>query len=199
MDIETQEWHTVDYIVVLTKYRIYVLYNSATSHRIAGTDVMSVKYQETIEYILVNCEVKPFFCGCLSFSMETSRVNGITENGYPGSVSESPPTGKKKKLIELFRESFRDDHDISELNTSSNQGIANEKTVKPTTIQDILPQKSADGTPYVSAANSQCSSERTSNGDNPILKEKPIRSVQRCLPSLVSCGSFSERKKMAMS
>ncbi|XP_039009975.1 uncharacterized protein At3g27210-like [Hibiscus syriacus] len=134
-----------------------------------------------------------------SFSMETSRVNGITENGYPGSVSESPPTGKKKKLIELFRESFRDDHDISELNTSSNQGIANEKTVKPTTIQDILPQKSADGTPYVSAANSQCSSERTSNGDNPILKEKPIRSVQRCLPSLVSCGSFSERKKMAMS
>ncbi|KAE8661629.1 ribulose-phosphate 3-epimerase [Hibiscus syriacus] len=133
-----------------------------------------------------------------SFSMETSQVNGATEDGYPGSVSETPPTGNKKKLVELFQESFRVDHDINELNTSNNQGISSEKKVKKT-IQDILPPKSAEGTPYVSGANTQCSSERTANGDNPIFKEKPLRSVQRCLPRLVSCNSFSERKKkMAM-
>ncbi|KAL4368645.1 hypothetical protein GQ457_05G019330 [Hibiscus cannabinus] len=128
-----------------------------------------------------------------SFSMGASRVTGVTGDASPGSVSETSPTGKKKKLVELFRESIREDHDTSELNTSSNRDT-NEKTVKPT-IQDILPPKSADSTPCVSGANSQCSSERTANGDNHIFKEKPFRSVQRCLPSLVSCGSFSERKK----
>ncbi|MBA0572101.1 hypothetical protein Golob_002462 [Gossypium lobatum] len=129
-----------------------------------------------------------------SFSLGTSQVNKVGDDGSPGSVSETSPSGKKKKLVELFQESIRDDHDTSESNTSSNQDTANEKIVKPT-IQDILPPKSADGTPYVSGANSCCSSERTVNGDNPIFKEKPLRSVQCCLPSLVSCSSFSERKK----
>ncbi|KAB2034450.1 hypothetical protein ES319_D04G086800v1 [Gossypium barbadense] len=129
-----------------------------------------------------------------SFSVGTSQVNKVGDDGSPGSVSETSPSGKKKKLVELFQESIRDDHNTSESNTSSNQDTANEKIVKPT-IQDILPPKSADGTPYVSGANSCCSSERTVNGDNPIFKEKPLRSVQCCLPSLVSCSSFSERKK----
>ena len=58
-----------------------------------------------------------------------------------------------------------------------------------------LPPKSGRGTPFLSGANSVCSSERTPNGD--VLKddEKPMRSVQCCLPSLVSCRSFSDRKK----
>ncbi|PPS03094.1 hypothetical protein GOBAR_AA17565 [Gossypium barbadense] len=122
------------------------------------------------------------------------KLTKSVDDGSPGSVSETSPSGKKKKLVELFQESIRDDHDTTEPNTSSNQDTATEKIVKPT-IQDILPPKSVDGTPYVSGANSCCSSERTVNGDNPIFKEKPLRSVQCCLPSLVSCSSFSERKK----
>ena len=127
--------------------------------------------------------------------MGTPRVNKVTEEGSPGSVSESSPTGKKKKLVELFQESIREDQDVTVLNTSTNQDITNGKMAVKPTIQDILPPKSTDGTPYVSGANSLCSSERTANGDNPMFKEKPFRSGQCCLPSLVSCSSFSERKK----
>ena len=128
------------------------------------------------------------------FSMVTPRVNNSTVERSPGSVSETTPTEKKKKLFELFRESIREDQDVNELNTSSNQDIAYGKIEVKPTIQDLLPSKS-DGTPYVSGANSLCNSERTANGDNPMFKEKPFRSVQCCLPSLDSCRSFSERKK----
>ncbi|EOY02761.1 hypothetical protein QUC31_018008 [Theobroma cacao] len=130
-----------------------------------------------------------------SFAMGTPQVKKGTEEGSPGSVSETSPTGKKKKLVELFRESIREDQDVNELNTPRNQDLANGKIEAKPTIQDLLPPKSADGTPYVSGANSLCTSERTANGDNPIFKEKPFKSVQCCLPSLVSCKSFSERKK----
>ncbi|XP_022741627.1 uncharacterized protein At3g27210-like [Durio zibethinus] len=128
------------------------------------------------------------------FSMGSPRVNKVSEEGSPGSVSEISP-GKKKKLAELFRESIREDQDVNELNTSSNQDNANGKMEVKSTIQDVLPPKSAEMPPYVSGANSLCSSERTANGDNLMFKEKPFRSVQCCLPSLVSCSSFSERKK----
>ncbi|XVF13927.1 hypothetical protein REPUB_Repub09cG0011900 [Reevesia pubescens] len=130
-----------------------------------------------------------------SFSVETPRANKATEEGSPGSVSETSPTGKRKKLVELFRESIREDQDVNELNTSSTQDITNGKMQVKTTIQDILPPKSTEGTPYVSGANSMCSSDRTANGDNPIFKEKPFSSSQRCLPSFVSCSRFSERRK----
>ncbi|XWS30494.1 hypothetical protein CRYUN_Cryun24cG0122400 [Craigia yunnanensis] len=130
-----------------------------------------------------------------SFFVVTPRVNNSTVEKSPGSVSETSPTGKKKKLVELFRESIREDQDVNELNASSNQDIAYGKIEVKPTIQDLLPSKSADGTSHVSGANSLCNSERTANGDNPMFKEKPFRSVQCCLPSLVSCSSFSERKK----
>ncbi|XVF57825.1 hypothetical protein PTKIN_Ptkin07bG0013700 [Pterospermum kingtungense] len=129
------------------------------------------------------------------FSAGTPRVNKATEEGSLGSASESSPTGKKKKLVELFRESSKEDQDVNELNVSSNQDINDGMTEVKPTIKDILPPKSTDGTPYVSGANSLCGSERSANGDNPLFKEKPLRSVHCCLPSLVSCSSFSERKK----
>ncbi|OMO85325.1 hypothetical protein CCACVL1_10269 [Corchorus capsularis] len=131
-----------------------------------------------------------------NFSMGTPRVvKAAAGEGSPGSASETSPTGKKKKLVELFRESIREDQDGDEQNASNNQDIANGKQEVKPTIQDILPPKSAEGTPYISGSNSRCSSERTANGDHSIFKEKPFRSVQCCLPSLVSCSSFSERKK----
>ncbi|XVF60049.1 hypothetical protein PTKIN_Ptkin08bG0011600 [Pterospermum kingtungense] len=112
-----------------------------------------------------------------SFSVMTPRVNNAA-----APFTETSPPGKKKMLLELFRESIRE-QDVNELNTPS--------------VQDLLHSKSADdGTPYVSGANSLCSSDRAANGDNnPMFKEKPYKSVHCCLPSLVSCRSFSVRKK----
>ncbi|KAG2714838.1 hypothetical protein I3843_03G050000 [Carya illinoinensis] len=125
-----------------------------------------------------------------NFSTGIPRVDKVhSENRIPGSPHEPSP---KKKLIELFRESIRQDQDVNNLNTSGNQNISDGKMeVKPTVLD--VPPKSAHGTPY--GTNSVCSSERTSNGDLLTEKEKPFRPVQCCLPSLISCRSFSERKK----
>ncbi|PPR92836.1 hypothetical protein GOBAR_AA27833 [Gossypium barbadense] len=129
-----------------------------------------------------------------SISIGVPKIHKAIDEGSPGSCSEASP-GKKKKLVELFRDSVKEDQDVNELNTSINQDTANGKLECKPTIQDILPPKSANGTPYVTQANSQCSSERTANGDNLMFKEKSVRSAQRCLPSLVLCSSSSERRK----
>ncbi|XP_038994339.1 uncharacterized protein At3g27210-like [Hibiscus syriacus] len=127
-----------------------------------------------------------------SFSVEAPRNYKTTEDGSLGSVSETSPGKEKKKLVELFHDSINEDQDVNVLNTSINQDTGNRKPEVKPTIQDILPPKSADGTPHVSRANSRCSSQRTE--DNLMFKEKPLSFTQNCLPSLVSCGSFSERK-----
>ncbi|KAA3459445.1 transmembrane protein [Gossypium australe] len=129
-----------------------------------------------------------------SISIGVPKIHKSIDEGSPSSCSEASP-GKKKKLVELFRDSVKEDQDVNELNTSINQDTANGKLECKPTIQDILPPKSANGTPYVSQANSRCSSERTANGDNLMFKEKSVRSAQRCLPSLVLCSSSSERRK----
>ncbi|XP_059452416.1 uncharacterized protein At3g27210-like [Corylus avellana] len=132
-----------------------------------------------------------------NLSVGTPRVNKTGfENKIPGSVPVTSPTDKKKKLAELFRESSRNDRDGEDLNISGNQNIANGNIQAQPTLQSVLdlPPKSAHGTPY--GTNSVCSSEWTANGDHPLTeKEKPFKSVQCCLPGLISCRSFSERKK----
>lgn len=116
------------------------------------------------------------------------------EGRPPGSIPEPSPAGKKKRLAELFQESSREDQDVNDVHTSGNQSITSGKMEVKPTILDVLP-KSGNGTPFVSGTNSVCSSERTANGDALIEREKSIKSVQCCLPSLISCRSFSERKK----
>lgn len=128
-----------------------------------------------------------------SISIGVPKIHKAIDQGSPGSSSETSP-GKKKKLVELFCDSAKEDQDVNELNTLINQDTANGKLEYKPTIQGILPPKSANGTPYVSRANSRCSSE-TANGDNLMFKEKSVKSAQRCLPSLVLCSSSSERKK----
>ncbi|KAK8473268.1 hypothetical protein PHAVU_001G095300 [Phaseolus vulgaris] len=113
-----------------------------------------------------------------------------TPSSEPGSVPEPSPTTQKKKLLELFRESVRENQSEDAENTFDNEM----KEVKATTVHDLLP-RSAHSTPYVSWGNSGCSSERTMNGDHVSLREKTVKSVQCCLPSLASCRSFSERKR----
>jgi len=126
-----------------------------------------------------------------NFSMGTPRVSKARfEDRIPVSLSQPPPTDKKKKLSELFQESIRHDQDVDNLNNNLNMANGN-MAVKPTVLD--LPPRSAHATPH--GTNSVCSSERTPNGDLYTEKEKPIRSVQCCLPSLISCRSFSDRKK----
>lgn len=114
-----------------------------------------------------------------------------SEDTIPGSASEPSPTEKRKKLLELFRESVREDKDDGVENTSGNE----KKEDKPI-MQDLL-SKSARSTPNIAGANSAFSSERTMNEDQACIKEKSVKSKQCCLPSLASCRSFSERRRKA--
>lgn len=131
-------------------------------------------------------------------SFGTPRVNKTPfENRSPASMTAPSPTEKKKKLLELFRDSVRDDHERDDNNNSSgilNMGNA-KKEEKP--IINVSLPKSSRSTPYnVSGTNSVCSSaERTSNADAVSFREKTVKSMQGCLPSLSSCRSFSERTR----
>ncbi|XP_059669987.1 uncharacterized protein At3g27210-like [Cornus florida] len=130
-----------------------------------------------------------------NFSTGTPLVNrALLQDRAPGSIPEPSPTEKKKKLSELFRDSFGGDQDVDSRHMLINQNEVNVKREGTVATLD-LSQKSANGTPYVSGSNSVCSSERTPNGDFRREKEKSIRSTQCCLPRLLSSSSFSERKK----
>ena len=126
-----------------------------------------------------------------SLSIGTPRINiARFEDRMPGSLPEPSP---KKKLAELFRESSRhENEDVDNLNTSGNQNMANGNMEAKPTVLDLTP-KSAHGTPY--GTNSVSSSEKTPNGGVFTEKEKSMRSVQCCLPSLISSASFSDRKR----
>lgn len=123
-----------------------------------------------------------------NFSSGTPRVNKpILVDQTTSPKPEPSPTDSKKKLSDLFKESLRSDPEVVDPSPFSNQNGSNGKTgTDPSTL----------GTPsYALATNSVCSSERTPNGDFKYRKEKPIRSAQCCLPSLLSSRSFNERKK----
>ncbi len=121
-----------------------------------------------------------------NFSTGTPRVNGLllVERTTPVSLSEPSPNTQKKRLSDLFKDSLRDNHDADDdddkQSTLSNQNEANGKL----------------GTPYTSKANSVSSDGRTpQNGDFKPVREKSMKSVQCCLPNMLSTRSYSERKK----
>lgn len=137
-----------------------------------------------------------------NFSAGIPQANKNPSEGRPpGSELEPSPTGKKR-LSELFKDRIREDRDVDDLQTSGSgdqniangKMVANGKTEVKQTILDVLP-KSANATPYLSGTNSVCSSERTANGDALNEKEKSFKSSPCCIPSLIFCRSFSERKK----
>lgn len=117
-------------------------------------------------------------------------------NSTPDSMPAPSPTEKKKRLLELFKESSRDEQEEEANNQLSGSNASANGTLEVKQAALDLPPKSARSTPFISGANSVCSSERTpNNGDVVYENHKPMRSAQCCLPSLVSCRSFSERKK----
>lgn len=127
-------------------------------------------------------------------SMGTPRVNKVPfEDRVPASIPTPSPTGRKKKLAELFEESMHDNNHVTDENTLGKLDTSNGK-MEVKAILD-LPSDSANGTPFASGPNSVCSGGITPNGDFKPEKEKPLRSKQCCLPSLRSNRSFNERKK----
>ncbi|CAL0323013.1 unnamed protein product [Lupinus luteus] len=111
------------------------------------------------------------------------------ENAVPCSVPELPPTEKKKSLLDLFRESLRENRGDDMENTKDNEKIEVKQF-----IDDILP-KSARCTRYISRANSARSSERAIDDDHVSIRRKSVKSAQRCFPSMALCRSISERRK----
>ncbi|GFY83168.1 hypothetical protein Acr_02g0014080 [Actinidia rufa] len=120
-----------------------------------------------------------------------NRAN-FDDKTTPGSKPEPSP---RKRLSELFRESLGGNQDFNNLIASDSQNGVNGKIEPKTTVLGLPPRP--DSTPFASGANSMCSSERTPNGNYGPAKEKPIEPVQCCLPRMLSCRSFSERKKMS--
>ncbi|KAJ4841335.1 hypothetical protein Tsubulata_050932 [Turnera subulata] len=130
-----------------------------------------------------------------SFSAGNPQVRNSVEGRPPKPMPEPSPTGKKR-LSDLFKDSIREGPGGNDMEAADNKQhvAANGKTEAKPTILDYLPA-SANGTPYISGTNSVCSSERTANGDALIEREKSMKSAQCCLPSMISCRSFSDRKK----
>ncbi|KAF3435217.1 hypothetical protein FNV43_RR22304 [Rhamnella rubrinervis] len=123
-----------------------------------------------------------------------SAVNEtLVQDRFSGSDPGPSPSTKKKRLVDLFRESFGNDREFDNRMTVS-EVLANGKNEGKQTRLD-LPTRPVQGPPYASGTNSVCSSERTTNEDALTEREKPLRSVQCCLSSLVSCGNSIERKK----
>lgn len=105
----------------------------------------------------------------------------LSEDKNHGSVpGMSFPAEKKKKLIDLFRESFK------------GKDAVRDELVD---ARDIVNGKSEEKQKDVeSEASNVCSNERTTNGDMLSEKDRTIRSAH-CFPSLISCSNFVERKK----
>ncbi|KAF6161437.1 hypothetical protein GIB67_009316 [Kingdonia uniflora] len=128
---------------------------------------------------------KPFTERAPNLNQDPTPVNERTEpshstDGTPKSQSESP-TDKKKKLFQLFEDNVGGEEDFKDLQT------------KASTVHN-LPPKSANGSPYLSGANSIGSSERTPNKGTKPDKQRLSRSVQCCLPSLIPSRNSTERK-----
>lgn len=110
-----------------------------------------------------------------SFSVRTPGANGqlFADKAFKNnSMPEPSPTDQKKKLSELFKDSFGSGRDEKEDVGGNWKGSEN-------------------ATPDVSDVNSG-SKERMANGDGKPAVDRSVKSAQCCLPRL---RSFSERKK----
>ncbi|KAF9607707.1 hypothetical protein IFM89_038247 [Coptis chinensis] len=111
---------------------------------------------------------------------------GTAENMKP----EFSPTGKKKKLSDLFRESFQVDEDSGDRNTDDGT-----LEVKPTKLG--IQSNASHESPYTSGANSDSNSKKTPSRDSISERVKSSRTGhQCCLPSLVPNRRSSEKKML---
>lgn len=185
---------TIGYCIIIRLYVMQVDEEGITHFRNFGYIVLPFLCSFSFNYFHYSPQ-PPSAVLSTSFYADFTPSRGTTpvhhtfgtpsRNRIHGSMAETSPE-KKKKLLELFRESVKDD-----------QGdVHGHKEVKPT-IQDVIMPKSAHCTPYLSEANSACSSERTMSmsEDRSSIREKSVKSLQWCIPSLSSCRSFRERRR----
>ncbi|KAI9076031.1 hypothetical protein K1719_041965 [Acacia pycnantha] len=141
------------------------------------------------DFYSVNGEFTPSRGNTPVHPFGTPKVNKSPfDNRIAGSTLGRPPSRKKKSLLELFRDSIGNDR-YPDVNHFANQNAGNGKQEASLSINNTVSKSS--GTYPVSI------SDRTPNGDAVSIKEKAVKSMQihGCLPSLVSCRSFRERKR----
>ncbi|XP_042477579.1 uncharacterized protein At3g27210-like [Macadamia integrifolia] len=123
-----------------------------------------------------------------SFRVTPQHNKSLSMDGVAGTGAELFPTGKKKKLADLFLESFRRDQDADNQTLAVYQSISNEKLDPKPINLDLPPSpKSTNGSPYMYGFNSICSNDKTPDQDFKSDREKSDRAAQWCLPSFV-CG-----------
>lgn len=112
------------------------------------------------------------------FTSTPQRITTFSKDETLGSIPKPTPAGGKKKLAELFDESFRGGQRVNGDNKFSTN-----------------PTNPARGISSASGANSVHSSKRTAGGGSTIVEEKHVTPFQDCLSSLVSCGGSSKRRR----
>ncbi|XP_056176261.1 uncharacterized protein At3g27210-like isoform X1 [Syzygium oleosum] len=112
------------------------------------------------------------------FTSTPQRITTFFKDETLGSIPKPIPADGKKKLAELFQESFQGGQRINGDNKFSNN-----------------PTNPARGISSASGANSVHSSKRTAGGSSTIVEEKHVTPFQGCLSSLVSCGGSSKRRR----
>nr|CAD1839076.1 unnamed protein product [Ananas comosus var. bracteatus] len=112
---------------------------------------------------------------------------------FPDSKSEPSPTGRKR-LAELFRETSQHESTVGTQNTVEARILANGEDDDARNIVNCgRPEKSLDGTPYISEASSNRSSDATPSREERNKREKAWDTIRCCLPSLVPNFHFDEK------
>uniref|UniRef100_A0A1D1ZKS2 Uncharacterized protein At3g27210 n=1 Tax=Anthurium amnicola TaxID=1678845 RepID=A0A1D1ZKS2_9ARAE len=99
----------------------------------------------------------------------------------------------RKTLAELLQESLNGGPLEQEHNTVKTEVQVNGKSEANKTIMEEL-SNSVSGTPYLSGTNSVCSEQRTSDVEFRTAKQKRGEAMQCCIPSLVHCLSFNDKR-----
>ncbi|MCL7024168.1 hypothetical protein MKW94_000822 [Papaver nudicaule] len=123
----------------------------------------------------------------------------LSEKAF-SSIPEACSTEKKrKKLADLFRDSFDAGKASDDQNAAGKPLIAGNLEVEKTNNLDG-PPKTVNGTPVLSETNSVSGSERSPDRIPKPEKEKLTKAVRRCLPKMIpSCSSAERKKRHSMS
>ncbi|KAI3956160.1 hypothetical protein MKX01_021407 [Papaver californicum] len=135
-----------------------------------------------------------------SFTGTPQRAKSPLSEKAFNSIPETRSTEKRKKLADLFRDSFDAGKASDSRNASGKPLMAYGKLEVEKTNNLDGPPKSVNGTPVLSETNSVSSSERSPDRIPKPEKEKLTKAVRRCLPKMIpSCSSAERKKRHSMS
>ncbi|KAI3919304.1 hypothetical protein MKW98_030440 [Papaver atlanticum] len=123
----------------------------------------------------------------------------LSEKAF-NSIPETRSTEKRKKLADLFRDSFDAGKASDDQNASGKPLIAFGKLEVEKTNNLDDPPKYINETPVLSETNSVSSSEKSPDRIPKPEKEKLTKAVRRCLPKMIpSCSSAERKRRHSMS